>query len=173
MNTARAKQAFRAVPDLLNYKTLLYIGASKARAEMLSYFIEKDYNIAILEAWSENVLYYRKQLIKKLSIIQADVRNVSKIPLANFDVVMWWHGPEHVEKIILSQVLNELYKHTNKILILACPWGRYVQQAVKGNPYEVHRSHLYPEFFKELGFKTSTLGKKDRRGSNLVAWKRK
>ena len=171
MNIARARQAFRAVPDLMNYKTLLYIGASKARAEMLSYFIEKNYKITIMEAWTENVLYYRQN--SEFNIIQADVRDVSKMPLGGFDVITWWHGPEHVEKKLLPDIFNELFKHTKKILIVACPWGRYEQQAVKGNPYEVHRSHLYPEFFKEFGFKTSTLGRKDRRGSNLVAWKRK
>ncbi len=170
MNTARARQAFAAVPDLLDYETLLYIGASIARNEMLSYFVKKDYEVTIMEAWTENVLYYRQD--PRFNIIQADVRNVNKIPLASFDVVMWWHGPEHVEKELLPNIFNELFKHTKKILMLACPWGWYVQQAVKGNPYEVHRSHLYPEFFKELGFKTSTLGKKDRRGSNLIAWRK-
>jgi len=170
MNIARARQAFAAVPDLLDYKTLLYIGASKARVEMLSYFIKKNYEITIMEAWTENVLYYRQN--SRFNIIQADVRNVNKIPLGNFDVIMWWHGPEHVEKELLPDIFNELFKHTKKVLILACPWGLYIQQAVRGNPYEVHRSHLYPEFFKELGFKTSTLGRRDRRGLNLIAWRR-
>jgi len=171
MNIARARQAFAAVPDLLDYKTLLYIGASKARVEMLSYFIKKNYEITIMEAWTENVLYYRQN--SRFNIIQADVRNVNKLLLGNFDVVMWWHGPEHVEKDLLPDIFSELFKHTKKVLMLACPWGRYIQQAVRGNPYEVHRSHLYPEFFKELGFKTSTLGRRDRRGSNLIAWRRK
>jgi len=171
MNTARARQAFAAVPDLLDYETLLYIGASIARNEMLPYFLEKEYRITILEVWTENVLYYKQD--PRFSIIQADVRNVGKFPLGQFDIVMWWHGPEHVEKDVLPNIFNELFKHTKKVLVLACPWGRYEQGTARGNPYEEHKSHLDEGFFRELGFSTSTLGRKNVRGSNLLAWKRK
>ena len=171
MNIARAIQFFKAIPDALKYKSILYIGASKRRAEMLSYFIKNNFQITIIEAWTENI-YFLKRNYPRIGIIQADIRNVAKIPLGYFDIIMWWHGPEHVEKEALPGIFEVLDNHARKALVLACPWGRYDQEAVDGNPFERHRSRLYPKFFEKLGFKTSTIGTKDKRGSNLLAWKK-
>ena len=48
--TARREQLLRSIPDVGDYRSLLYIGANVERMEMLDLFIEKGYRIDILEA---------------------------------------------------------------------------------------------------------------------------
>jgi len=164
----RKEQLFKAVPDIQSYNTILYIGANKVRKEMLDVFNAK--RITILEAWTPNVIDMRKL---GYETIQGDVRDLAKMPIGKFDVVMWWHGPEHVEKKSLPMILKAIQQRAIHVAVVACPWGRYEQGEARGNPYEKHLSHLYPDFFQKLGWRTSVIGRKDVRGSNLIAWRRK
>ena len=168
MSKAREKQLLEAIPEITNFKTVLYIGANKVRAQMLNLF--KKENVIILEVWPQNAEDMRQE---GYNVIEADVRDLPSLDIGKFDAVIWWHGPEHVEEKKLPAILKAMEQKAKKAAIVACPWGRYEQGAVRGNPYEIHRSHLYPEFFIKLGWSVSTIGKKDRRGSNLLAWKRK
>jgi len=104
-------------------------------------------------------------------LLKGDVRKLDEYFVNKFDVVMWWHGPEHLQKDELSDALMKCYKTSNIMSVVACPWGVYKQGVVAGNPYERHLSYLYPEFFHELGWNTDTIGTKDCEGSNLLAWK--
>lgn len=165
----KERQLLNCIPDVLNYKSLLYIGASNYRQETLGSFIERRYDYTILEIWHPNVKWLRKRF---KNVIEGDVRNVNDFSLGFFDIVCWWHGPEHVRENEVTPVLEKLKNMTKKILITACPWGIYEQGASGGNPHEKHLSYLYPEFFEELGWETNAIGKKDVKGSNLIAWQR-
>lgn len=166
----RERQLLRAMPDILNYRTIFYIGISQVREEMFNLFVKKNYETTIMEAWQPNVEALRPRFPK---IIQGDIRDLNALKLLpRFDIVMWWHGPEHVEERELPEILTWLHAKAKRYVIVACPWGVYKQGEVKGNPYEKHLSFLYPEFFQNLNWKTSVIGERDVRGSNLIAWKR-
>ena len=134
------------------------------RIQMLRLFEEKHYDVQIMEIWEQNVDGLRSRFP---NIIQGDIRDL-KIPKA--DVVMWWHGPEHVEKKELPNILTALQKQANHHAVISCPWGTHEQGTSYGNPHENHISTLYPNFFENLGWKTSVIGEKDVKGNNLIAW---
>lgn len=167
MNIQRENQLLKAIPDILDYKSILYIGINQIREEMLHLFKERDYDITILEAWKPNVDALKS---KYPNIIWGDIRDLEKIKLLpQFDIVIWWHGPEHVKKKELPKILICLRMKAHLYAIIACPWGIYEQDSAFGNPHEEHLSYLYPEFFKKLGWQTNTIGKEDVKGSNLLA----
>jgi len=166
----KERQLLAHVPDVMNYKSLLYIGASACRQETLGLFIKRGYDYTILEIWRPNVEWLRKRF---KNVIEGDVRDINGFNLGNFDIICWWHGPEHLKEDELVPMLDKLENMTKKILITACPWGIYEQGAAEGNPHEIHYSYLYPEFFEKLGWKTSAMGRVDVKGSNLLAWKTK
>jgi hypothetical protein len=51
------------------------------------------------------------------------------------------------------------------------PFGKYIQGAEYGNPFEEHLSDIYPNFLHKIGYQTETIGKQDEKGSNITAWK--
>ena len=109
------------------------------------------------------------------SIVRGDVRFVESLFSGSgiiFDVVLWWHGPEHIDKWELGLTLEALESKTNKMVILGCPFGKYPQDAVDGNIFEIHRSALYPEDFIKYGYNVKTIGERDVMGGNLLAWKK-
>lgn len=165
--TKRREQLLTCIPDVLDYESLLYIGASNRRQQELKLFIEKKYNYIILEVWKLNVEWLKKRF---KNVIEGDVRKIDKLELGLFDVIMWWHGPEHIREDKIVPVLNKLKNMTKKILITACPWGIYESNPQERNPHESHLSYLYPEFFEKLGWETNTIREKDMKGSNLLAW---
>lgn len=167
----RRNQLLTCIPTILDYKSLLYIGAKKSRIRMIDLFITANYIIDIIEIWPLNIEGL-KDFEGIRTIIKGDVRNVSEMNLASYDVVMWFHGPEHVQEKELYKILDDLKKISKKLIVTACPWGIYKQGKARGNIHEQHLSYLYPEFFKELGWEINTVGREDVKGSNLLAWQK-
>lgn len=167
----RLEQLKASIPDIFSYKTLLYIGANTGRLEMILKFIKAGYTIHFLEIWPSNVARLKRNFV---NVINGDVRTIEKYDLdKKYDIVMWWHGPEHVKKEEMPLILNKLIEKANKIAIIACPYGKFEQGTVKGNPYERHLSTFYTMSFRVLGWKTNVIGCPDNPGSNLLAWYRK
>lgn len=165
----RKKQLLNCIPDVLDYETLLYIGARRGQVQMLDFFIDAFYTIDIVEIWQPNVDWLKGlEGIRKVS--EGDVRNILKMSLKLYDVVMWWHGPEHVYPKELRKILDNLKTLSKKLAIVACPWGVNYQGKRKANIHEEHVSSIYPEIFKGFGWKFNTIGKPDVPGSNLLAW---
>jgi hypothetical protein len=77
------------------------------------------------------------------------IDDVEKLP--NADVLMFWHGPEHLEK---SKFLSLLPKLESKYtyLIFGMPLGDEPQGEAYGNPAERHISAWYPNDWKSLGY---------------------
>jgi hypothetical protein len=95
-------------------------------------------------------------------VVCGDVRQVSDYyEEKQFDFAVWWHGPEHVLAEDLEEAIAELAMVTEKTIIVACPWGRYDQGALGGNPFELHVNALYPEFLEGMGFTTWVWGEPD------------
>jgi hypothetical protein len=170
---ARRDQFRRCIPKALKYKTLLYVGANVKRMQMIEHFQEAKYKIDAVEAWPKNVAALKAWNKKHgvfAKIYQADIRNFAIAK--RYDVVMWWHGPEHVEISELRAILARLEWAARHFVILASPWGKYPQGAVKGNPFEEHASALAPEMWSSFGYSSDAIGIEDKPGSNLLAWKK-
>lgn len=170
----RRAQFARAIPDATSIGSrLLYVGGKPERVQVLDLYLEAGWSVDILEAWHENAEALRRWPVLDLYpaslVIEGDVRTA---PLRPYDVVVWWHGPEHVKAEEFPAVLRRLESAATKMVILASPWGRYDQGPAGGNPFEEHLWAVYPEALRALGYKTDAIGTKDKKGSNLLAWKR-
>lgn len=160
------------LPELFtNPGMLLYIGARADAHSWLDELIEAGNEVDILEVWNDNINGLVPEYGKKCIILVGDVREVDKIT-ANFDYIFWWHGPEHLAYDEIEPTLNKLESKCKRTIALATPWGVYPQGAHAGNPYEVHRCSLYPEFFISIGYEFAVDGRPDEPGSEIVAWKR-
>ena len=168
----RPEQLVRKIPDIWSHSSVLYVGARTDRMDFGICFQMAGYDIDVLEVFGPNVEYLKQiQWIKK--VIQGDVRHAPMIVDRDYDVVFWWHGPEHIEKVDLERTLEGLKRITKKIVVCGSPWGIYEQGPLYDNPWEIHRSTLYPSDFESLEFKTSTLGIQDLPKSNILSWWRR
>lgn len=158
----------RLIPDLFNYKTVLYIGARNKRIDYGDTFVEKQYDITVLEIFEPNVRYLKTvKWIKE--VIHADVTTFETDK--KYDIVFWWHGPEHVEKSQLETTIKKLEGMANIAVVLGCPWGNVVQADKDSNPHERHISYLDRGDFEKMGHTVEYIEPKDIMGSNITAVK--
>lgn len=169
-NTDRKESLKRLIPELFNYKSILYIGAKGERFEFGKEFRDNNCEVSVLEIFPPNV-----QFLKSVSwleeVIQGDVRMFETDK--KYDVVFWWHGPEHIHIEELPVTLNKLKEITERVIVIGCPWGIYEQGEIKGNLNEIHVSHLGYQFFEEQDFEVECLGEENVEGSNITAIWRK
>jgi hypothetical protein len=150
--------------------SLLYIGARPDAHSWLPELFLAGHSLTVLEVWPENTEGLRGD--PRISrLIQGDVREIDTLPLT-FDMIFWWHGPEHLSYDEIGPTLARLEAKALRLVALACPYGYYPQGAHKGNPYEEHKTYLYPEQFTDWGYEVRTDGQEDEAGSEIVAWKR-
>lgn len=77
--------------------------------------------------------------------------DVLEMQLSKWECVVATGIIEHMDKD--SGLLDKLINLTTKKLIITCPNGWLHQDALDGNPYQVHKSAWYPSDFTRLGFK--------------------
>jgi hypothetical protein len=175
MRAARLDQLRRIAPEVFAPGTLLYIGASVARAQCLSELIAAGREVTILEAYAPNADHYRERPGIR-GVICGDVRGWRDPAGARppvWDVAFWWHGPEHLSADELPVTLFGL-EQCARTVVLASPWGAYEQGPIGGNTYEIHRAALTPETFRALGYEVCGIGGPGARSrSNIVAVKRR
>lgn len=179
----RRQQLEECIPDVWDHNSLLYIGAKVMEKKRLNWggmrwipqFHGASYEVDVLEIWPRNV-----ESLKQFNevehafnrIIEGDVRILNSYINRKYDIVMWYHGPEHVREIYVKPTLKKLERLAKKLVIIGCPWGVSKQGATQKNFHEVHVSALYPDTFESSGWQTDTLGEPDVLGSNILAWKR-
>lgn len=158
----------KCVPDLFTRTgTCLYIGASVSRFQMGQRLIDAGYEISIVEPWQPNIVHYRA---RGFPVVADDIRN-AVLYLRKFDIVMWWHGPEHVNARDLAWLIPALETLARRYVILAYPYGEYAQGSHLGNDYEKHVTTLWPDSFR--GYQSASIGKAgDGPQSCVIAWKR-
>jgi len=158
-DTDRTASLKRLAPDLFKYKTVLNVGARTSRFDYGQEFREAGYDITVLEPFGPNVQYLHT-LPWVHEVVQGDVRDlrVFKEKEQKFDVVFWWHGPEHVVEEDLRGVLLEIDKICNHLVVLGCPWGHYPQGHIHNNPWEEHIGHYAHYVFEEFGYDVECLG---------------
>jgi hypothetical protein len=155
-------------------KSVLYIGACARRHMFLKKF-EKTYGkVYLLEIWKPYLEELKKIVKPETTIIIGDVRKVDEIEeLPNVDVSFFWHGMEHLDFYDFGMTIRKMESKTKHLVIFGNPWGQYKprNKDVKENPYESHKSALYPLDFERLGYNTKTIGRPDSTGTSIIAWK--
>lgn len=149
--------------------TVLYVGARPAPAcsNIMDYLATAGATIDLLEIWEKNCQSFEHDP-RLRNVMCGDVRENFWPSFVHYDWVVWWHGPEHIERNGLEPVIKDLGAISDHIL-LGCPWGKYEQGEMYGNPHEEHLTHWQPEDFEALGFAVRAVGK-DGNG-NIIAWR--
>lgn len=179
----RRQQLEECIPDIWDHNSLLYIGAKVVEKKRLSWggmrwipqFHKAGYKIDVIEIWPKNVESLNRFNAEENAfnrIIKGDARILNLYVKRKYDIVMWYHGPEHVRKIYVRKTLRRLEQFATKLVIIGCPWGFYKQGATQKNFREIHVSALYLDIFESIGWQTDTIGESDVPGSNILAWKR-
>ncbi|MBU1135990.1 MAG: hypothetical protein KJ559_00575 [Nanoarchaeota archaeon] len=164
----RIKSILELAPNVFDYKSVLYIGARTDRFDFSQEFRKANYKITVVEAYKENVEYLKKIPWLK-EVIYQDIRKFKSSK--KYDIVFWWHGPEHIEKEELKKTLKKLESMCNKIIVLGCPWGDIKLKELSKNPYEKHLSDFDGDEFEKLGYSVECIGEKNIFGSNITAIK--
>jgi len=164
----RDKQLERCIPGLFDYKSVLYIGANIYRCDVLKDFRNHGYKIDILEPFKGNCDYYRG-VIGINKVHQGTIQKF--ITPIKYDIVFWWHGPEHVTKEDLEISLKNMESMAKFLVVLGSPWGKNDQEQIYGNPLEKHVSSIYEEDFNQRGYAVDAIGTKDTWNSNLLIWR--
>jgi ferredoxin-like protein FixX len=187
----RYEQVKRCIPDLVtpNFhsgESCLYVGGNLLRVEMAHELKKTGFEITLLEIFKP----YCEAMEKSpkfagifSEIICGSIQGFK--PERVWDLIVWWHGPEHIVVEELPTVISDIEKMAKKLVVFACPHGVYrfdeaqtiefckknaaILGSAEANMAEVHVAALYPEFFENLGYKVNAMG--SGTGSNLLAWK--
>ena len=118
----RPTQLKQEIPDIWDYGSVLYVGARTDRMDFGKDFKLAGYEIDVLEIFEPNVQYLKTvEFINH--VIRGDVRQARLLVQRTYDIVFWWHGPEHIEKSDLGDTLNGLRLIAEELVVCACPWG--------------------------------------------------
>lgn len=90
---------------------------------------------------------------REYEIIQGDVTEIDRyISAGNFDLICWFHGPEHISHEKMPTTFNKIKQMCNKGFVTICPFGSYYDGAPsQDNVYEDHiQSNLSINDFSEV-----------------------
>lgn len=104
----------------------------------------------ILEIHEKNVINAINKGCPKDKIILGDILNVNTYD--DVDCLLFWHGPEHVDKDIFLKSLEKIENKVNKLIIFGMPLGFEPQGAAYGNEHEIHISEWNTDEWKILGY---------------------
>lgn len=160
----------KAKPDVLRRRACLYIGAHPGKGlSFLQELRHAGYVTTIIEAWEQNVKDIMPLLENGEEIIHADIR--AWVPPRRYDLVLWWHGPEHVPLSNAGEMLERLKEFAKGAVIVGAPWGSSPQGPAYGNPFEQHVSNVTEEFLESHGYEVATYGIKDKPcNGQIMGW---
>lgn len=165
-------EIFRDTPALQEGKSVLQIGARPGGGwkKMFDGFKRYGYErFDILEIWEPNATKLA-EVWSVGNVVCGDVRKISKCTnrlegglRAQYDVIVYHHGPEHITKEEAAVVFPILEEMATKALICGTPHGAWDKHGVftHKNPHEDHISNWYPKEFEDLGFDVHVFGPPD------------
>jgi hypothetical protein len=131
----------RLIPELAAGGDCLYIGAKPARREMAATMKALGFAVDAIEAWPNHyfgLMDWNKTNQVFRDIFLGNVLYAERIIRRTYDVVMWWHGPEHVAKESLPEFMATIQRMCRGMIILAFPHGEFAQGPINGNPMDAH-----------------------------------
>ena len=155
MTELKEQQVLREnIPSLFegSGKELLYVGANQIRPpHHAGTLVECGWTLHLLEAFMGNIEFHGANELWE-TITWGNVTKREEIPKRTFDVVMWWHGVEHVARETLSDALINVQGMATTLVVLGCPHGRSPQQPVYGNKLERHKWSVFPKDLEKYGY---------------------
>jgi hypothetical protein len=155
--------------DWSKIKTCLYVGARKHQFYLRDVLDRHKVKISIMEIFPENVELMARD--ESLEVMQGDAIK-DRYGRRKWDMVLFWNGPEHVEKKDLEKCFKNLEKMTRKVLVMGAPYGKRPQGVLYGNEHEIHASTLIAKDFRDHFEEVVLVGEKDHKWSQLIAIKR-
>jgi len=157
-------------PDLFvgTMGQLLYVGANQLRPpHHANTLFNAGWHLDLLEIFPGNIEHHRRGPLFR-NIILGDVRTA---PIADnrYDIVMWWHGIEHIPKQDAEMALANLERWAADLVVLGCPNGDSPQGPEYGNDAEIHQWSVYPGDLESFGYEVEAYECVGRR--HLLAWK--
>ena len=160
-------------------KRMLYVGGHLRygrNLQMSAYFRAAGYTIDVIEVFPDNIVQLMN--IKWIGrLIEGDVRLF--LPYFTYDLVVFWHGPEHLPKEEVPALLDKMKTYANAV-IFATPNGHYTQEEVyaeimtilENNNWEKDKSYIFPDAFKAYlqqgRFKIITTVNIDSRNNHVI-----
>jgi hypothetical protein len=158
------------IPELFdgNGKTALYVGANFMRAYFLDFLWECGYVVDIIEIFQGNEKPIREKY-KFRNLIIGDISEKQNIK-ENYDLIFWYHGPEHVSEAIFEKT-SLLLDGKAKMIVLGCPYDDTIQDEVYGNIFEKHLWGITQGKLNALGYTTAQCNRKNA-SDNIIGWKK-
>ena len=170
---AREQQLLDELPELFaGCGSLLYIGANDEMHTGLELLSAAGYDITIVEVWPPHLGELRCPPLSELvgHVVEGDVREIDDLGLAvGYDVVMWFHGPEHIQRHEFEPTLAKLEDLTVGLIVLGAPWGNTM--GLGPYPYAHHISYYEEADWEALGYEVRTMPPKDAHGGHMLGWK--
>lgn len=169
--TVREQTVCDILRPLEGCRTMLNVGMRDPEDERHRWWLKiceaNEIEPAVIEACLVNAKACRKFVDR---VYVADICDW-RFAGGEYDIVLWWHGPEHVEKFRALSAIAQLWRGVSKALILGCPQGYSPQGVVNGNPYERHRSEWQPEEFEQNFDMHTTVVDDGQLAPHITAWK--
>jgi hypothetical protein len=109
--------------------------------------------------------YREKFKNREYKIIAGDIREIDNvITNGEFDLICWFHGPEHIKNEEMPQTFDKLRKLCGKGVVSICPFGSYYDEdMICDNVYEIHIQHnmVVSDFDRVQNINFFTVGDKD------------
>jgi hypothetical protein len=162
------------LPEIAACKTCLYIGANARQFTL--HPILRHCKLTVLEIWKPYVDGLR--IAKpEVEVIQGDVRSMPACMEDRWwDLIVWWHGPEHIlipESVPLLDSKSGRLPAIAKVgVLLGTTYGKTDDQPYDDNPYQFHVSGWSLPDFECLGYAAIPVEKNGKRIHIIAAWKR-
>lgn len=84
--------------------------------------------------------YCNKFTNREYKIIKGDVRKIDEVVSKDeFDLILWFHGPEHIKREEMPQTFEKIRQMCSKGFVSICPFGSYyAEDVIIDNIYEKH-----------------------------------
>jgi hypothetical protein len=112
-----------------------------------------DIDVTVVEAFAPYCENGPKKY-PEFNFVNCDVVEVDKYVHRKFDLVLWWHGPEHIKEEFLVPTIKKLERLSNKYVVLGSPEGWHEQGSDRDNHFDSHLSGPDSAFYRSLGYES-------------------
>ena len=137
------------------------------RKESTHFIIERA------KVYFDKLVKHKIAKLYNIKCINADIVDWSKKNVSDkFDLVIWWHGPEHVEEENLANTLSNLERICNNAVILGLPDGSDPRNIESEYEDEIaddkHHNNITELDLNKLGYTTVSYTRDDRRQGKAI-----
>ena len=139
--------------------------------EMRKKISELSKRISTVQTFGSEELAEKVDEIKDRSVFRhIFITDVCEHELSDYDVIIFCHGPEHIEEDKVIPLLNKFKCHAKKVIVSA-PFGTIEQPKTNiENIFCKHKTLVTPEMLETIGYKVKSYGAPKSSGANLYGW---